>query len=197
MNVNIRFKYLKGFKIMNLNQLISLEGSEFIEDNNQININDEDYGACNLILKIPKLSSVVVILQIIDLPWLCTIDWFHDIWFDYPVEVMIRKLRKEDNSDRIEMDSKGLYLYEIEHDRGVIIFIENLTSFIYRINFNITKIKNLQLKPLEEIKISDEGKSLEFMVKSKEIIILNFGIIESIKEKNTYKLRYVYNVDEY
>lgn len=196
MNINLYFKNLKGFKIMNLKQLLGIQGSEFTEKNKENNnkIFDEDFGSCNLLIKISKLSSVVVILQITDLPWLSSIDWYHDIWFEYPVEIMINRVRKENNSDRIEMDPLGLYLYEIEHERGIIVLIENMSSKDFFVKFDITYLKNLELKSSEEFKLFNEGKSLEFIVKAKGINILHFGIIKSLKENN-HKLRYIYNIE--
>ena len=189
MCINLNFKTLRGFKIMNLDHLLKLQGSEYTNDGGKAN--DDDYGSSNLVFKIPPSSSVVVIMQIIDLPWLCSVDWYHDIWFEYPVEVMINKMRRADSTDKIELDKAGLYLYEMEHERGVIILFENLSSVEYKTVFEITTIKNLVVKLSDDVKRSNMDRILEFTTKSKGITILNFGIIKSPKEI-PYKLRYIY-----
>jgi hypothetical protein len=190
MCINLNFKTLRGFKIMNLEYLLKLSGSE--HTSNSCKITDEDFGAANLVFKIPGGTSVVVILQITDLPWLCKVDWYHDIWFEYPVEVMISKMRGSETTDKIQLDKAGLFLYEMEHERGVIIFIENLCSADFKINFEINTLKNLTVSVPEEVIMSNNDRKLEFVTGSKGITILNFSIIKSPKEV-PYKLRYVYS----
>lgn len=190
MCINLNFKTLRGFKILNLEHLLRLPGSEHMSDSGKFS--DEDFGATNLVFKIPGGTSVVVILQITDLPWLCSVDWYHDIWFEYPVEVMISKMRRSENTEKIELDKAGLYLYEMEHERGVIILMENLSSADYRINFEINTLKNLSVSVPEEVIMSNNDRRLEFLTCSKGITILNFSIIKSPKEV-PYKLRYVYS----
>lgn len=190
MCINLNFKTLRGFKIMNLEHLLKLPGSEYTSDSGKFS--DDDYGAANLVFKIPCGTSVVVILQITDLPWLCSIDWYHDIWFEYPVEVMISKMRRSDTTDKIQLDKSGLYLYEMEHNRGVIVLFENLSNFDYKINFDINTLKNLTVSVPDEVVKSNNDKKLEFVTERKGITILNFGIIKSPKEF-PYKLRYVYS----
>lgn len=192
MCINLNFKTFRGFKILNLEHLLKLSGGEFIENTRKIQ--DDEYGCSNLVFKIPSGTSVVVILQIIDLPWLCSIDWYHDIWFEYSVEVMINKLRKSDSTDKIELDKSGLYLYEMEHERGIIILLENLSNFDKNFIFEITTIKNLTMKVPEEVRMSEDEKKLEFITRSKGITILNFNIVKSPKEI-PYKLRYIYKFD--
>jgi len=193
MCINLSFKNLKGFKILNLPQILSLNGSEFKNFNGKIS--DIDYGNCNLVFKIPKNSSMVVILQVLIVPWLCSINWYQDIWFEYSVEVMLAKMRRKENTDIIELDT-DLKLYEMEHDRGVIILIENLASANYKIFFEATSLKNLELKENEDVLVTDVNKrNLEFIVKSKGIVILNYGIQRSVKEF-PYKLRYIYTIEK-
>lgn len=193
MNINLNFKTLKGFKIMNLEHLLKLQGSEYTSNSGKFS--DEE-GASNLVFKIPSQTSIVVILQIVDLPWLCSIDWYDDIWFDYPVEVMINKMRNSEKTDKIILDKSGLNLYEMEHERGVIILIENLCNVDYKINFEINTLKNLSISVPEDVYKSEDEKSLEFITKSKGITILNFSIIKSPKEV-PYKLRYIYKFSLY
>lgn len=193
MCVNIAFKNLKGFKILNLKQLLSLKGSELKDINGKIS--DNDYSNSNLVIRIPRLSTIVVILQVVNLPWICSLDWYQDIWFEYSVETMISKMQIKEYSDSIEMDSRGLKLSEMEHNRGVIIFIENLFSYDFKVVFDITLIKNLVLKDNEEVFASEDGKKLEFIVKRKGMIILNYAIIRSVKEY-PMKLRYIYQCEK-
>lgn len=194
MNINLNFKTMKGFKIMNLEHLLKLQGSEYTSSSGKFS--DEDYGASNLVFKIPSQTSIVVILQIVDLPWLCSVDWYDDIWFDYPVEVMINKMRNSEQTDKITLNKSGLYLYEMEHERGVIILMENLCNVDYKINFEINTLKNLSITVPEDVYKSEDERSLEFITRSKGITILNFSIIKSPKE-DPYKLRYIYKFSLY
>jgi len=188
--VNLNFKELRGLKIINLEHLLILPGSEY--SSNTGKISDENFDEASLVFKIPKGSSVIVIIQVTDVPWQCNLEWNHDMWFEYPVEVMINKMRTSENTDKIELDKAGLYLFEMEHERGVIILFENLTSDDYMINFEINTLKNLSLHDSEEFSRSNDQRKLKFVTSSKGITILNFGIIKSPKEY-PYKLRYVYN----
>lgn len=192
MCINLSFKNLKGFKIINLPQILSLPGSDF--KNVSGRITDDDYGNCNLVVKIPRLSSMIVILQVINLPWVCSIDWYQDIWYEYSVEVMIAKMRRKENTDVIDLDPKGLKLYEMEHDRGIIILFENLASFGFKIYFDVTAIKNLELRENEDVLVNNKN-NLEFVVKAKGMTILNYGIIRSVREY-PYKLRYIYRIEK-
>ncbi len=189
MCINLKFKTLRGLKIMNLEYLLMLEGSEYIENSEKSN--SENFGSCNLVFKIPPLSSIGVIMKVINLPWNCTVDWYHDIWFDFPVEIMINRMRKNENTEKIELEKNLLYLNEMEHKRGVIITIENFNSVDYNFLFDINVLKNLYISDTEDIIKSDNDRRLEFTIKSKDIKILNFKIIKSPKEI-PYKLRYVY-----
>lgn len=189
MSINLNFKKLHGFKILNLEHLLKLQGSEY---SGNLGENNEDIVSANIVFKIPPGTSVVVILQVIELPWLCSLDWYHDIWFEYSVEVMINKMRKADTTDKILLDRNGLYLYEMEHERGIIILIENLTNSDYSFDFEITTLKNLVLNfNSDDIKRSNNEKNLEFITQSKGITILNFSIIKSPKEF-PFKIRYIY-----
>jgi hypothetical protein len=194
MCINLSFKNLKGFRILNLSQILSLKGSEFKTLDGRIT--DQEYTDCNLVIRIPSRSSIIVILQVVMLPWLCSINWYQDIWFEYSVEVMIRKIRRKENTDIVELHPEGLKLYEMDHDRGIIILIENLAFSNFKISFEVTSIKNLELKENEDILITDANKrNFEFQVKSKGMIILNFGTLRSVREF-PFKLRYIYQIEK-
>ena len=109
---------------------------------------------------------------------------------------MIAKMRRKENTDVVELDPLGLKLYEMEHDRGVIILIENLASFSFKVFFEVTALKNLELKENDDVLVTDvNNRNLEFVVKPKGIVILNYGIQRSVREF-PYKLRYIYNSEK-
>jgi hypothetical protein len=190
MCINLNFKTFRGFKIMNLEHLLKSQGSKYTVNSGIYSY--ENFGAANLVFNIPGGTSVVVIMQITDFPWLCIIDWDQDMWFEYPVEVMISKMRRSETTDKIEMDKAGLYIYEMDHERGVIILIENLSSDDYKINFEINTLKNLSVSVPEEVFMINNDRKLEFVTISKGTTTLNFSIINSSKEV-PYKLKYVYS----
>jgi hypothetical protein len=132
MYINLNLKKLIGFRIINTTQLMQLPGTQLLANkNDKFREKGNNSNVYSLSFKIQSGNNLLLILQIIELPWLCELDWYHDIWFEYSVYALVERFWESSINNKILLDSQGLYLHAIEHERGDIIICENSRNFVF------------------------------------------------------------------
>jgi hypothetical protein len=141
MVVKINFSKIEGIKFLNIDK------KEFIH------------------FIIPPKKSRIIIMQIISLPWHCKLEYDQEMWIEYPVQHLVKKYVQ---SERVEKKiiEEGLYLYEISHDRGYVLMVDNFSGNYYKCEMQFSKMKNYEIENFSDIKnvnFPSEPKSQKFV----------------------------------
>ena len=157
--VRLLFKKAEGIRILNCDKIIKN--------------NKEEYE-----MTIPKNSKKGIIIEILTLPWNCQISWTHVLWFEYPVETIVRKNKKSPKTEICQLEP-GLVISVIPHEIGYVIHTENKNQCKYLINFVFLDQKNFII---DNDEILDLDNGIEFYLEGKAIHYLNVKSVDKTKE---------------
>jgi calpain-15 len=144
-----------------------LEGARVLSD---------DFKSNELDITVPPMSSKAILVEFLNLPWQCQINWSHNLWFEYPNE-LIEKKYSSSSLTVTEKLEKGVTLTKIKHDAGYLLVTENTSKARFKINYVFRDFKNFNL----ENEVLDLETGYEFTNEPKSKHYLNVKYIDKAK----------------
>lgn len=131
--------------------------------------------------KVEPKTQLILVFEILDLPWETMISWSHFKWFEYTTEYIIRNfLNDKKYTENTEFENGEINFYKITHEGGILIYIENKGMNEYKCHLTFTDIVNLEVRDSMYI-----NNKMKLQLKKRSFYYFE---IKSIKRNLSYKL---------